>query len=203
MSDLSGRRKRPQREAQLCCGGSLERRECDQRHGETEHRLPPWLRKTLDLRRGNEVDHQSKRRLVQRIEPQDADPSDLKQADDRSGRANLDVIVSTEQHGLIVGDQTGAAVDQAKGEIRFPAARRTAEQDSATIDRNRGAMNEQAAGHDPAGSRMQNRAPVTAPSAFLWFSAQIEPRCATTICCEIERPSPEWVPNFSPCGRSV
>ena len=95
MSGLSGRRKRPQREAQLCRGGGLERRECDQRHGEPEHRLAPWLRKTLDLRRGNEVDHQSKPHLVQRIEPQDADPADLKQADDRSGRANLDAIVST------------------------------------------------------------------------------------------------------------
>src|SRR6516165_9396223 len=203
MSGLSGRRKRPPREAQLCRGGNRERCECDQRHSETEYRLAPWLRKTLDLCRGNEVDHQSERCLGERIEPQDADPADLEQANDRSRRANLDLIVSTEQHGLIVGDQTGAAVDQAKGEIRFPAARRTAEQDSAAIDRNRGGMNEQAVGHDPAGSRMQNRAPVTAPSAFLWFSAQIEPRCATTICCEIERPSPEWVPNFSTCGRSV
>jgi len=113
------------------------------------------------------------------------------------------VSVATEQQGLIVGDQPSAAVDQAKCQIRFPAARGPAEHDGPTIDRNRGGMNEKAVGHDPAGSRMQNRAPVTAPSAFLRFSAQIEPRCATTICCEIERPSPEWVPNFSPCGRSV
>ena len=203
MSGASGRRKRPQREAQLCRGGGLERRECDQRHSKTEHCLAPWLRKTLYLCRGNEVDDQSERRLGERIEPQDADPADLDQACDRGGCANNDEIPFTLQYGLIVGDQTGAAVDQAKGEIGFPAARGTAEQDSAAIDRNRGGMNEQAVGHDPAGSRMQNRAPVTAPSAFLWFSAQIEPRCATTICCEIERPSPEWVPNFSPCGRSV
>jgi hypothetical protein len=110
---------------------------------------------------------------------------------------------SRSQHGLVVGDQPSAAVDQAKGEIRFPAAGGPAERDGAAIDRNRGGMNEEAVGYDPAGSRMQNRAPATVPSAFLRFSAQIEPRCATTICCEIERPSPEWVPNFSPCGRSV
>ena len=203
MSCLSGYRKGPQRKAQLCRGGNRERCECDQRHSETEYRLAPWLRKTLDLRRGNEVDDQSERCLGKRIEPQDADPADLDQACDRSGCTNNDAILFKLQYGLIVGDQTGTAIDQAKGEIRFPAARRTAEQDGATIDRNRGGVNEQAVGHDSAGSRTQNRAPVTAPSAFLWFSAQIKPRCATTICCEIERPSPEWVPNFSPCGRSV
>ena len=176
MSGLSSRRKRPQRKAQLCRGGGLERRECDQRHSETEHRLAPWLRKTLDLRRRIQVDDQSERCLGKRIEPEDADPAHLDQACDRGGCANNDAIVFTLQYGLIVGDQTGAAVDQAKGEIRFPTARRTAQQDSAAIDRNRGGMNEQAIGHDPAGSRMQNRAPVTAPSARLWFSAQIEPR---------------------------
>ena len=29
------------------------------------------------------------------------------------------------------------------------------------------------------------------------------PRCASTICFEIDRPRPEWVPNFSPAGRSL
>ena len=37
-------------------------------------------------------------------------------------------------------------------------------------------------------------------SASLRFSAQIRPRCASTICFEIDSPSPECVPNFSPAG---
>ena len=54
-----------------------------------------------------------------------------------------------------------------------------------------------------AGSRIQKRAPIVAPLPPLRFSAQIMPRCASTICFEIESPSPECVPNFSPSGRSV
>jgi hypothetical protein len=44
---------------------------------------------------------------------------------------------------------------------------------------------------------------MTAPAASVRFSAQMRPRCASTICREIDRPSPEWVPNFSPAGRSL
>ena len=57
--------------------------------------------------------------------------------------------------------------------------------------------------HTAAGSRTEKPAPMVAPFASLRFSAQIMPRCASTICFEIESPSPECVPNFSPSGRSV
>ena len=54
-----------------------------------------------------------------------------------------------------------------------------------------------------AGRRIRKRAPPTRPAASWRFSAQIRPRCASTICFEIDRPRPECVPNFSPAGRSL
>ena len=47
------------------------------------------------------------------------------------------------------------------------------------------------------GSITTKRAP---PSAR--FSAQMRPPWAWTICLLMDRPRPEWVPNFSVCGRS-
>ena len=63
-----------------------------------------------------------------------------------------------------------------------------------------------AAGHG-AGSRTTKRAPtmVGSPSASpgpARFSAQIRPPWASTICLEIDRPSPEFWPKPW-CGRSV
>src|SRR4029077_19200035 len=55
--------------------------------------------------------------------------------------------------------------------------------------------------HHMAGKRTVNRAPMTCGGSSVAevnnsrFSPQIRPSCASTICLEIERPSPEFCPN--------
>jgi hypothetical protein len=50
---------------------------------------------------------------------------------------------------------------------------------------------------------MTNRAPATEPSGRVALVAVIVPPWAATIWREIDRPSPEWVPNLSPAGRAL
>ncbi len=59
-----------------------------------------------------------------------------------------------------------------------------------------------ALGYVPAGSSTKKRAPMMLPSAALRFSARMRPPWASMICFEMDRPRPEWVPNFSSLGRS-
>src|SRR5579871_2634701 len=100
------------------------------------------------------------------------------------------------------GNQPGAAgKDEVEGEARFAGAGWAANQDRAIPDQHRGGVN---AGIGLAchyvGSRTTKRAPATvaspsAPAGPTRFSAQIRPPWASTICLEIERPSPEFCPK--------
>jgi len=58
-------------------------------------------------------------------------------------------------------------------------------------------------GAHASGRAIEKRAPVTCPSPSLRFSAQIRPRCASTIWREIDRPRPELRPKLVPLGREV
>jgi hypothetical protein len=163
--------------------------------------MPLW--KTINLSWRHEINKQRERRFGERVDAHDPDAADLQQTGNWGGCVHSDALSRAPQLDLIVGNKPCPGIDQSQRQIRFSGARPTTEKHGVSRDRDRGGMNQQRSRHDSAGSLIQKRAPIVAPAASLRFSAQIMPRCASTICFEIESPSPEWVPNFSPSGRSL
>ena len=110
-------------------------------------------------------------------------------------------------HGLdmhaVIADQARerqragcAGANEREGEDRFARTCRSTDQHRARADEDRGRVDR---GHD-AGRRTTKRAPRTfGPSGSsdtpMRFSARMRPPCASTICREIERPSPEFWPK--------
>ena len=103
-------------------GRGFKRCQCDQRNGQPEYHFKPTVGNTLDLRRGYEVDYQCKRRLIQCRNTQNTDAAHFYQAGNLSRCSREDPIVRPPQQGLVIGDEPGAAVDQAQGKIRLPGA---------------------------------------------------------------------------------
>ena len=101
----------------------------------------------------------------------------------------------------IVGNQHRALIDQAAAPARICRAGGAHAAARRIVDGNRRAVKLQTLAQ-VAGSTMVKRAPVGLPSPSIRFSAKMRPPWASTIWREIERPRPEWVPNFSPSGRS-
>ena len=141
------------------------------------------------------------------INPEDADAAYLDQPGNRRGGAHDDRCTLSPQLALVVGDEAGTGVNQSQRQIGFSGSRSAAQEHGTGAacrgDRHRSGVDEERPAHDSAGRRIRKRAPQTAPVASVRFSAQTRPRCASTICFEIDSPRPEWVPNFSPAGRSV
>ena len=203
-SGQSARRQRAPDEAQLCRGGGFERGQRDQRNGDAQHRLEPRFGHALDLTRRDEIDDQRQRRLgaAPRRRTMPTPRTSIRPAIAAGARTT---IRSPARRSTVWSSATRRAPPSIRRSARsdLPAPdgprSRTASPSIATAV----AWTSSVAAHDCAGRRMQKRAPMTAPSASLRFSAQIMPRCASTICFEIDRPRPECVPNFSPAGRSV
>ena len=93
----------------------FERRQRDQWQIQAEDRLKPRHRKALDGFGLNQIGEQRQRRFHQRIEPENADPAHLDQADDGRGWAGDDPVADPDQLGLIVGDQLRPGVNQPQG----------------------------------------------------------------------------------------
>ena len=124
-----------------------------------------------------------------------------------AGGAHDDDVAAARQLALIVGDKTRPGVNQPQAPDRIcrnPTGRAAAPPAPSIATAVAWTQ------HASAGSRSRLRrqadqepGAATGPSASRRFSAQMRPRCASTICFEIDRPSPECVPNFSPAGRSL
>ena len=118
----------------------------------------------------------------------------------------LDTVVSDQ--ACKPNESGGGGVDQRQRETRLAAARRPADQQGTAADQHRRSMHRRRCGLPHfAGRRTTKRAPRTAGGSsgvetLRRFSAHMRPACASTICLEIDRPSPEFWPK--PCsGRSV
>lgn len=107
---------------------------------------------------------------------------------------------------LIVANQAGkkatslAFGDQRKGKPALARAGRAAQHHgSLAYHDNRGVRHHGPAGrflHGLFGSQTVKRAPATSPlPGANRFCAEMRPLCASTICREIDRPSPEFWPN--------
>src|SRR5262249_44376050 len=123
-------------------------------------------------------------------------------------RLEVTAIVGYEHRERKLANLGGA--QQREREARFSGARRAADQHRAGADQHSGSVDRGHFGNAPAhiaGRRTMKRAPRTvgSPSASpisTRFSAHRRPPCASTICSEIDSPSPEFWPNPW-CGRSV
>ena len=105
--------KRAPREAKLCGSGGFERCEGDQRYGQPEHLFKPIVGDTLYLCGRHEIGYQCDRRLAYYIYAQDTDTADLYEAGNLRRCSYENLIVCTTQQGLVIGDETGAAINQA------------------------------------------------------------------------------------------
>ena len=137
---------------------------------------------------------------------EDPEATDFEPPGQRLGRSRDEAAVINPQDGLVVGDQGPAGIDQAQRQVGLARPGGPPQQQPDALDHDASGVN-QAVRHgicgQSSGRRTRNRAPTTAPSEFRRFSAAIWPPRASTICLEIDRPSPEWVPNFSSLGRSL
>ena len=108
-----------------------------------------------------------------------------------------------ETHAIVTDQQclcdcAGAAREnEIERKTRFAGAGRAANENGLCADTNGGGVNAGGRRRHVAGSRTTKRAPATrvSPSALegpARFSAQIFPPCASMICLEIDRPSPEF-----------
>ena len=229
---LVSRRVRPGRrapgevrqgQAQLGRRRRLEGIEAHQGQLDAENRAARALRHAFDARAGHQVHHQGDGHVAQGLELGDAEPAHLDPAADRVGRPRQEHAVGQLQFGAVVGHQAGALVEQPQRQVGLAGARGPAQQHAERIGRAAARRCEaasiawrhghatgvnQLARHDFSrrgnGRRTTKRAPLTARlTGSMRFSAWIVPPCASTIWREIDSPSPEWVPNFSPLGRSL
>lgn len=119
-----------------------------------------------------------------------------------NGQIDDETIARPANFAEIVGDQNRAFLDQTQCEGGFARTGGTAKQNASPLDRNGGSLELKSLAHT-AGRMMVKRAPVEAPDVSTRFSAKMRPPWASMIWREMLRPRPEWVPNFSPAGRSV
>ena len=142
--------------------------------------------------------------------PSDAEPADLQEAGQFGRRSHEQPTVRGRKQRTVIGDQARkcypslfGSLQNCEHQARLPASRRTANEDGVCAKQDGGGVNRRRGGaddHHIAGRRTSNRAPITfgaseGSSASTRFSAQMRPWCASTICFEIESPSPELWPN--------
>ncbi len=128
-------------------------------------------------------------------------------ADGRGGSGNQCTRLIGEQRAIIC-DQNCAQRHQSQTKRRFARPRGPDDQHAPFCNRNTGRMygvQDHRARLHQIGKPTTKRAPSGSEVISAWvgrmFSAQITPPCASTICLEIARPRPEWLPNW-PSGRS-
>ena len=162
--------------------------------------LPELLRRTLKL------DEQIREIAGELREAAQLEPTPGRGRRRRRQAGDQPVAVAGQQ-GQVVGDQRRAAVDQAQRQVRLAAARRPAQQHADPIERDASGLDVSplrcARAHRRAGRATTKRAPHTRRSPSTRFSALTRPPWASAICLEMLRPRPEWVPYFSPAGRSL
>lgn len=157
---------------------------------------------------GDDLDHTRKNCLIYMIYRRNSDsaPFDFTL---NCRVATGDQVVADVRHGhAIIPDQASELPrkmrfrDQSLGQCGFACAGGPQKQHALLADHNSGGVKIIAHIAPQSGSDTVKRAPARSPFASRIFSAWIFPACASTICCEIESPSPEFCPK--PCsGRSV
>ena len=160
-----------------------------------------------------EVDDQPDHRERLERNPPDAEPAHLEQAGEllrpaapAAGRARLDMERGRRRPAARTATSRPAASSSAApaATCRCPTAPRISTALAPTSTAVAWMVGER---RHIAGRRTMKRAPSTrgsspSPPAAVRFSTQMRPPCASTICLEIDRPSPEFWPK--PCsGRSV
>ena len=172
-----------------------------------------WRWQPLGIR-SIKIDHKAGGCLRRKVAATDSQAAYLDAAGERGGGANHQLVALRPYMDAVVADQAdgrslaGAACqDEIEGKAGFAGPGGPANKYGAFADQHSGGVNAGArgtcigwvAGHQ-VGSRTVKRAPATVgePSSAggpARFSAQIRPPWASTICFEIERPSPEFCPK--------
>src|SRR5262245_60621804 len=150
------------------------------------------------------------------LEAADAEPAHLDQAGQGRRRPHQQTPVMGLEMDAVVADEAGeaeqagfGALDERERKLRLARSRRSPDQHGiGTHEHGRSVHARRLALHHIAGSRTMKRAPSTrgvpsaAGEACVRFSTQMRPPCASMICLEIDRPSPEFWPKAW-CGRWV
>lgn len=190
--------------------------ELQNRHGKTGKMDPPvrlgqaW--RSLAVQLHNQPNH--RRRCLGH--GHDADAAHLDEAPNSGMALCQQAPVAGPEMNAIIPDERrmaaalGHELHQPQGKARFAAAGNAGDEHATLPQDNASAMQASAMQASPplrghgvsTGRETTNRAPATDPSALCRFSARMLPRCASTICCEIESPSPEFWPKPW-LGRSV
>lgn len=146
-----------------------------------------------------QIDHEPENGTCDERRGYDAVAVQFQLTGDRGVRLGDQTIAAPPHDHPVVSHQNPAeAADQRRSKTGLSAARWATKQQRAFAGQHRGGMQvERTRAHAPAaGSVTVNRAPAGAPLAgSTRFSAQITPRCTSTICREIDRPSPEFCPK--------
>src|SRR5262245_4032313 len=147
------------------------------------------------------------------LDSADAEAPDFDQSSQFASRTYDQISGACVEVDTVVADQNGrrnlpgaAGEDQIEGEARLAGAGGTADQHGALADQDGRGVHRGRGGHC-AGSLTTKCAPATVgwPSSSggpVRFTAQMRPPCASTICLEIDTPSPEFRPKPW-CGLSV
>ena len=151
------------------------------------------------------IDRQDNPGLGQARNRQQPDLARLDQICNCRRAAGDDRIPDKHQFDGVICDQGSAESDHLNGERGFSGTRRAEDQQPTPFDRHAGRVQQKrhCGGHTgrPTTKRAPRGSEVTSALVGRMFSAQMTPPCASTICFEMARPSPEWLPK-SPEGRS-
>lgn len=151
---------------------------------------------------GSQVNHQSHDGLCQTGGIQNAKTPCLDHAAQRCRATGHQHTVVQQDVSAVVSDQNRPHGHKHQRKSRLAGTGRPKDQNCALTHRHATCVQD-GCGH--TGRPTTNRAPsgsdVTSACVGRMFSAQITPPCASTICFEIARPRPEWLPK-SPGGRS-
>ena len=127
------------------------------------------------------------------------------QATGRCGRVCNQPPIPLLHKGLIVGHEVGPQSHELQGQGRLAAARWPGDQKTVAVEGDAACMQQKRRCFGQIGRPTTNRAPkgseVGSALVGRMFSAQITPPWASTICLEIDRPSPELLPKWL-AGRS-
>lgn len=149
-----------------------------------------------------EVHHHDDNGRTVRIGAQDANAARLDQPLEGCGRRCDHRLPLARQTGPVVGDKAGAKGHHRQRQRRFATAGPTQNKHTLAIKGNTGGMQNGAVSRlvvggpgrhtgRPTTKRAPNGSEVGSASVGRMFSAQITPPCASTICLEMARPSPE------------
>lgn len=140
----------------------------------------------------SQIDDQHDRSLGQRGCGKDANPPRFDPTSQNWRTTGHHDVTFECKIGLIICNQKCTQTDQPQGQRRFSRPGRPEDQHTPPIDRHATSVDPFA---DHTGKPTTKRAPRGSDVMSAWvgrmFSAQMTPPCASTICLDIARPSPE------------